>query len=55
MDVISALRQNEAMLDLADRAAALAANRRRQLRRAQFHIRQEFEVALNSLLIGSGK
>lgn len=53
MDVIGALRRNEAMLDLADRAARLAAARRREMRRAQFHIKSEFGVAVDSLLIGT--
>lgn len=55
MDVLSVLRQNEAMLDLADRANKLAADRRRRLRSLRFHLSQEFGVALDSLLIAPYK
>lgn len=53
MDLLAALRQGEAMLDLADRANELARQRRRALRGVRFHIEQEFAVSVDSLLIGT--
>jgi hypothetical protein len=53
MDILAALRQEEAMLDLADRATRLSAERRRELRKARFHIEQDFGLAVDSLLIGA--
>lgn len=53
MDILAALRQEEAMLDLADRATKLSAERRRQLRQARFTVEQEFGLAVDSLLIGT--
>jgi hypothetical protein len=53
MDILAALRQEEAMLDLADRAQRLSADRRRELRATRFHVQQEFGLAVDSLLIGT--
>lgn len=52
MDLISVLQREAAMLDLADRATRIAADRRRELRVLRFYVEQEFEIAVRSLLIG---
>lgn len=50
MDVMGALRQDPAMGDLAQNAASLARARARQLSMFRFHVRKQFELALDTLL-----